>query len=106
MDLSIPSQEPELPPAPQRKADRVPLSAEVQLRSGARRAVVKVNNLSITGARIAVAQLLRTGDQIYLKLPGLEAIEARVVWVDSFEAGCEFARPLHPATFETVVRSI
>lgn len=93
-------------PAPQRKAERVPLSAEVQLRSGTRRAVVKVNNLSATGARIAVAQLLRTDDQIYLKLPGLEAIEARVVWVNSFEAGCEFVRPLHPATFEAVVRTV
>jgi PilZ domain len=102
MDLSNTRAE----PVPQRKADRVPLSAEVQLRSGTRRAVVKVNNLSATGARIAVAQMLRTDDQIYLKLPGLEAIEARVVWVDSFEAGCEFVRPLHPATFEAVVRAI
>jgi hypothetical protein len=102
MDLIEPSAE----PAPQRKAERVPLSAEVQLRSGARRATVKVNNLSATGARIAVAHLLRTDDQIYLKLPGLESIEARVVWVDSFEAGCVFARPLHQATFEAMVRAI
>ncbi len=92
--------------AHERAAERVPLSAEVQFRSGARRATVKVNNLSVAGARIAVAHLLRAEDQIYLKLPGLEAIEAKVVWVDAFEAGCKFARPLHPATFAAVVRAI
>ena len=102
MEHTVPSAE----TAHERKSDRVPLSAEVQLRSGSRKAVVKVHNLSTTGARIAVAQLLRAGDQIYLKLPGLEPIEARVVWVDSFEAGCEFVRPLHPVMFEAVVRAV
>ena len=90
----------------QRQSDRVPLKAEVQYRSGARRAAVKINNLSVTGARISVAHLLRPGDQFYLKLPGLEAIEAQVVWVDAFEAGCKFARPLHQATFEALVRTM
>ncbi len=90
---------------PKRQADRVPVSGEVQFRSGARRTLVKINNLSVGGARIAVAHLLREGEQIYLKLPGLEAIEARVIWVNSFEAGCQFARPLHPAMFEAVVRA-
>ena len=91
--------------APERKAERVSLAAEVQLRSGTRKALVKVHNLSTTGARIAVAQMLRADDQVYLKLPGLEPIEARVVWVDSFEAGCQFVRPLHQAMFEAVVRA-
>jgi len=50
--------------------------------------------------------VMRVGDRFFLKFSTLEALEAEVVWVDSSEAGCRFARPLHPAAFETVVRSV
>jgi PilZ domain len=88
-----------------RKASRVPLRADVQFRAGSRRSQVTVNDLSTHGARISFAHILRSGDRFYLKLPVIEAIEAEVVWVDQFEAGCKFVRPIHPVMFETVVRA-
>jgi hypothetical protein len=88
-----------------RKFERVPIRAAVQFRAGARRSQVTVSDLSTHGARISFAHVLRAGDQFYLKLPVIEAIEAEVVWVDQFEAGCKFMRPIHPAMFETVVRA-
>lgn len=88
-----------------RSAERVPLRAAVQFRAGTRRCEVTVQDLSTHGARITFAQALRAGDQFYLKLPQLKSIEAEVVWVENFVAGCRFKRPLHPATFAAVIRN-
>lgn len=89
-----------------RRAARVAISADVQFRSGMRRFQAAVSDLSTHGARISVVHLMRVGDRFFLKFPTLEALEAEVVWVDHFEAGCRFSRPLHPAAFETVVRTV
>ena len=91
---------------PSRQASRVAIAADVQFRSGMRRFQASVSDLSTHGARISAAHVMRVGDRFFLKFSTLEALEAEVVWVDSFEAGCRFARPLHPAAFETVVRSV
>ena len=91
--------------ATERKAERVPIRAAVQFRAGARRSQVTVNDLSTHGARISFAHILRAGDQFFLKLPVIEPVEAEVVWVDQFEAGCKFLKPIHPVMFETVIRA-
>ena len=77
-----------------RRADRYEFAAEVQFRSGSRRASVQVRDISILGARISGVFLVHENDLIYLKLPMIESIPARVVWADSFEFGCAFERPL------------
>ena len=77
-----------------RRADRHAYAAEVQFRAGSRRAAVQVRDISTLGARISGVFLVHEGDHIYLKLPVIEAIPARVAWADSFEFGCEFERPL------------
>ena len=62
-----------------------------------------VVDLSPGGARLRANSLLRTGHSVWLKLPGLEAQETRVVWTIGFESGCEFVHPLHPAVFDALV---
>ena len=85
-----------------RRAERRPVSAPAQCRRGSSRETVDVLDLSLAGARLRAVAPLRTGYTIWLKLPGIEAQEARVVWTVGFESGCEFLRPLYPAVFETV----
>ena len=77
-----------------RRADRYEFSAEVQFRSGMRRAAVQVRDISVLGARIAGVFLVHENDLIYLKLPMIEPIPARVAWTNTFEFGCAFERPL------------
>ena len=40
---------------------------------------------------------------LYLTLPGLAPIEARVAWVAEFEFGCEFLKPLNPVILESII---
>jgi len=89
---------------PRRQAERKPLSATVQCRRGIAREVVDVLDISAGGARIRTLSPLRTGDVVWLRLPGIEAIQARVVWTRDFESGCEFVRALHPAVFENIAQ--
>ena len=96
--------EPQFQPTGGRRAERKPFPATVQFRSGNRRANVEVRDISPLGARIAGVYLVHDGDHLYLKLPSIEAIEARVVWVEDFEFGCEFMRPLSEVVFDAITR--
>lgn len=86
--------EPQFQSDSERRADRLPFAAEVQFRSGSRRASVKVRDISAFGARISGVFLVRENDLFYLKLPIIAPIAARVAWVEAFEFGCEFERPI------------
>ncbi|MFM5947855.1 MAG: PilZ domain-containing protein [Novosphingobium sp.] len=86
-----------------RRIERRFWAADVQFRSGTRRANVKVRDISELGARIEGVFLVREGDSFFIKLPAMESIEARVVWVADFEFGCEFLRPLNPVILEAMV---
>jgi PilZ domain len=77
-----------------RRVDRYAFSAEVQFRSGTRRAAVQVCDISTMGARVSGVFRVRVDDHIFLKLLMIEAIPARIAWANSFEFGCEFERPL------------
>ena len=88
-----------------RRAERQPFAASVQCRRGMARETVEVLDLSPGGARVRALSPLRSGHAVWLRLPGLEPVEARVVWTRGFESGCEFVRALHPAVFDTVSRT-
>ena len=85
-----------------RGADRFPLAAEVQFRSGPRRASVQVRDISTSGACISGVYLVHKDDRFFLKLPLIEPISARVVWVESFEFGCEFERSISAAVLAAI----
>lgn len=94
---------PDLPQVP-RRAERKPFAATVQCRRGMARETVEVIDISASGARVRALYPLRAGHSVWLRLPRLEAIEARVVWTRDCESGCEFVRPLHPAVFEAIAQ--
>lgn len=83
-----------------RRSERRTWAAEVQFRAGAKRANVKVLDISPLGARIQGVFLVHQGDRLFIKLPGMESIEAKVAWVADFEFGCEFVNPLNPVILE------
>ena len=93
-------------PAPKgRQAERehVEIGAGIRQR-GASSVAAQIVDLSTHGFRASTHLDLQLGADVWLKLPGLEAMHARVAWANSHFVGCSFARPLHPAVLQMVVR--
>jgi PilZ domain len=88
-----------------RRVARKAFPATVQFRSGNRRANVEVRDLSRFGARIGGVFLVQNGDSLWLKLGSLDSIEAKVVWFDDFEFGCQFNRPLSEVVLDSILRT-
>ena len=86
-----------------RLAARFALDAVVEARSGQVRSSLQVVDLSRTGARLKTLSPLRLGNTLWLKLPMLEALQVKVVWVNGVLAGCLFEQPLHEAVFRNLV---
>ncbi len=86
----------------ERRGERRRLLATAQCRRGTARETVQVLDLSPAGARVKAIAPLRAGFTVWIKLPGIEAREARVVWTHGFESGCEFTQALHPAVFDAL----
>ena len=89
-----------------RKAPRFPVEFEAVIRKqGGGRLTVLVYDLSTHGFRIAPHADLPVGSLIWIKVPGLESLAARVAWGDYEWAGCEFTTPLHPAVLDRLVQA-
>jgi hypothetical protein len=88
-----------------RKAERTHVEMGAGLRQrGASGVSVSILDLSTHGFRASTHLELQPGADVWLKLPGLEALHARVAWMDGHLVGCAFARPLHPAVLQMMVR--
>src|SRR5688500_12420158 len=93
-----------LPVAEGRTAERRIVNLAARLREpGATIHTAEVQDLSIKGFMARVDVDLEPGNSVWLKLPGLEPQNSRVVWCEEGRAGFEFATPLHPATLELLV---
>jgi len=88
-----------------RTAKRVPVELDAGLRQrGAAAISVHIRDLSTHGFRVETHLGLAIGTPVWLRLPGLEASLAHVMWADGYLVGCAFDRPLHPAVLELIVR--
>lgn len=93
------------PAARPRQAERTPVDIGAGLRQrGASGVSVEIVDLSTHGFRASTHLDLQPGTDVWLKLPGLEAMHSHVAWTDGHWVGCEFVRPLHPAVLQMVVR--
>jgi hypothetical protein len=72
---------------------------------GAHAVTVQIVDLSTEGFRAATHLELIEGSDVWLKLPGIESLHARVVWRRGPMLGCQFVRALHPAVLDMVVRA-
>jgi PilZ domain len=94
-----------LPVQDGRGAERRVVNLAARLRDpGATIADAEVQNLSTNGFMARTELALETGGHVWLKLPGLEPQNSRVVWVEDGKVGFEFTTPIHPATLETLVQ--
>ncbi|MGE0179469.1 MAG: PilZ domain-containing protein [Sphingomonas sp.] len=92
------------PPKP-RNAERFSLALHAALRQrGAAAVTVGILDLSTHGFRMDTHLNMPVGTAIWLRLPGLEAVPAKVAWVQGHCAGCAFERPLHPAVLDLIVK--
>jgi len=87
-----------------RKEDRTPVEIGAGLRQrGAGGVTVQILDLSTQGFRATTHLDLQHGADVWLKLPGLEAMHSRVAWMRGNFVGCQFVRPLHPAVLQMIV---
>lgn len=88
-----------------RRAPRAPVSLDAQVgRGGLGRALCKVTDLSIGGARLQTYLGLVKGSVIWLTLPGIGHVAADIMWADDFTAGCRFHNPLPLDRFEALLK--
>jgi hypothetical protein len=87
-----------------RKAERRIVNLAAALReNGAKTSKIVVVDISVGGFKAEAEEPHQEGDEVWLKLAGLEPRRSRVVWVRGREIGCEFEWPLHPSELEVIV---
>jgi hypothetical protein len=94
----------QLPIGDGRKAERRIVNLAAALREeGARTSKIVVVDISVGGFKAEADVAHQIGDEVWLKLIGLEPRRSRVVWTREKEIGCEFEWPLHPRELEIIV---
>jgi hypothetical protein len=89
-----------------RKSERVQLDLGAGLRQrGGTGVAIQIMDLSIDGFRATTHLNLAKGDDVWLRLPGLEPYMATVAWTKGSFIGCAFERPLHPAVLDLIVKN-
>ena len=87
-----------------RKSERVALEIGAGLRQrGGTGVGIQIVDLSTDGFRATTHLQLEKGADVWLRLPGLEPLAAKVIWADPHRAGMQFERPIHPAVFELLL---
>jgi hypothetical protein len=90
-----------------RRSARAAVRAEVSLRRlGQSSYRVNVTDLSPEGCKLGLVERPRVGEQLFVKLDGLEALDAEVCWVDGHVAGLRFERTIHPAVFDLLLQRL
>lgn len=87
-----------------RSAPRVRLSIPATMRpSGSPGFAVVVRDLSLSGVACEALTGMAAGTRVWLTLPGLAAIQAKIVWNDGTIVGCEFDTLLNLAVMENIL---
>lgn len=87
-----------------RRSPRAPVSFDARLgRGGLDRTLCRVVDLSIHGARLQTYSSMKPGSMIWLTLPLVGPVAAKIVWSDDFVAGCEFQTPLDRASYDALL---
>ena len=88
-----------------RKSERVALEIGAGLRQrGGTGVGIQILDLSTDGFRATTHLQLEKGSDVWLRLPGLEPYQAKVMWSKGNFIGCAFDRPLHPAVLDMIVK--
>ena len=91
----------------QRRSERVALEAAIMLRRPGQIGYrVRIFDLSCHGCRVEFVERPNVDEQLWVRLGALQPLEAEVCWVDGFTAGVNFASPIHPAVFDSLLRNL
>lgn len=86
-----------------RRAERVSLRADIDFRrTGEHRWRVNLLDFSPQGCKVELPVKVTNEDMIWISLPGIEAVQGRIRWVEEWVAGVEFEHPIHQAVFDMV----
>jgi hypothetical protein len=87
-----------------RSAPRVRLKIPAQMRpSGSPGFAVIVKDLSLSGVACEALTGMGAGTRVWLTLPGLNALQAKIVWNDGTMVGCEFDSLLNLPVMESIL---
>lgn len=78
-----------------RTVKRRPVNFNAFIReSGARIIRVEVTNLSTDGCHFQSGEAFETATLVWLKIDGLAARQAKIIWHNDGRYGCEFVKPM------------
>jgi hypothetical protein len=87
-----------------RSAPRTRITIPASLRaSGAKSVQTVVHDLSLSGFSASSINRMHPGTVCWLQLPGLESLEAEVVWWNSSLVGCAFRSLLSPIVHDNIL---
>ena len=87
-----------------RSAPRIRLHIPASMRpSGSTGFSVIVKDLSLSGVACEALTSMSAGTRVWLTLPGLAALQAKIVWNDGTMVGCEFDTLLNAAVHENIL---
>ena len=87
-----------------RSAPRSRVTIPASLRaSGGKAFQTSVNDLSLSGFSATSISRLHTGTLCWITLPGLEAMQAEVIWWEDAMVGCAFNQLLSPIILDNVL---
>lgn len=91
-----------------RRDARIPLDVEVILRrrAGKNSYNVSIQDLSRHGCKLELVDRPAVDERVWVRIDGLEPLEARVCWIDGFALGVEFQKDLHPAVFDHLISKL
>lgn len=77
----------------------VAITAELRMSVG-QKFRVSILDLSQTGFRLETGNYIAVGSRVYLAIPELSSLPARIAWNEGNYYGCAFLHPLHQSVFE------
>lgn len=90
-----------------RMSRRLGVSFDASLREpGSTKFRVTIDDMSQSGFRCNTSFTLIPNNVVWLTIPGLAPLEARVAWRKGYLYGFAFALPLHVAVFEHIYKQV
>lgn len=87
-----------------RSAPRVRISIPASLRpSGGKGFQTVVRDLSLSGFSATAINRIHPGTVCWLTMPGMESLQAKVVWWDNSLIGCAFEQLLSPIILDNIL---
>ena len=88
-----------------RKGERVGIEADLMVRQAGRRGrFAPASDLSRFGCCVMLDDLPTEGEWVWVAMPGLTPIQARVRWTEGRRAGVEFVHPIHASVFDALLQ--